>query len=141
MPRWRHPAEHGGYVTDHNSHQSGRDVDLGLFYKKKPPGYPNSFIDGTERNLDAAATWTLISKLASTAGKDGGVWVIFLDHEVQRILYRWAKDHGVSEKRLEKVLQYPHGRGASAGIVRHYRNHAHHIHARFKCTKAETSCR
>jgi murein endopeptidase len=134
-------AEHGGPISDHQSHQSGRDIDLGLFYKKKPANYPTIFIDGTEDNLDCAATWTLVSKLAATADKDGGVWAIFLDHEVQGILYRWAKNHGVSEKRLQRVFQYPHGRGANAGIVRHYRNHAHHIHVRFKCTKSESDCR
>lgn len=134
-------AHFGGPVSDHRSHQSGRDVDLGLFYKRKPAGYPNAFIDGTEANLDAPAMWTLINKLTRTATKDGGVWAIFLDYNVQGVIYRWAKSHGVSESRLERVFQYPHGQWAGQGLVRHYRNHAHHIHVRFKCTKAETSCR
>lgn len=134
-------AHFGGPVSDHRSHQSGRDVDLGLFYKKKPAGYPNAFIDGTEANLDAPAMWTLINKLTRTANKDGGVWAIFLDYDVQGVIYRWAKRHGVSDDRLDRVFQYPHGRWAGQGIVRHYRNHAHHLHVRFKCTKAETSCR
>jgi len=132
-------AEHGGRVSDHHSHQSGRDIDLGLFYKKKPPGYPNAFINGTEKNLDARAMWTMLRKFAYTAKKDGGVEVIFLDYDVQGIIYRWAKKHGVSEKRLEKVFQYPRGPAAGA-IVRHYRNHANHIHVRFKCAKADTKC-
>jgi len=132
-------AEHGGAVSDHHSHQSGRDVDLGLWYKHKPPGYPNAFVDGTEANLDKPAMWTLISKLASTARKDGGVEVIFLDYDVQGVIYRWAKKHGVSDNKLDRIFQYPNGRSA-AGIVRHYRNHAHHLHVRFKCAKAETRC-
>jgi len=132
-------AEHGGAVSDHHSHQSGRDVDLGLWYKKKPPGYPDAFINGTDANLDKQAMWTLIRKLAWTANKDGGVEVIFLDYDVQGVIYRWAKKHGVSDQRLERVFQYPRGRGASA-IVRHYRNHAHHLHVRFKCAKNETRC-
>ncbi len=131
----------GGRVTDHHSHQSGRDVDLGLFYKRKPAGYPNEFLPGTDANLDSATMWTLISKLTATSSKDGGVWAIFLDYDVQGVIYRYAKNHGVSEAKLGRIFQYPHGRGANAGIVRHYRNHAHHIHVRFKCTSAETSCR
>jgi hypothetical protein len=131
--------EKGGFVSDHHSHQAGRDVDLGLWYKRKPPGYPNAFIDGTEANLDSAAMWTLISKLAGTSTKDGGVWVIFLDYNVQGVIYRWAKDHGVSERKLDRVFQYPHGAYSGTGIVRHYRNHAHHIHVRFKCTRAEAA--
>jgi hypothetical protein len=131
----------GGRITDHHSHQSGRDVDLGLFYKRKPLGYPNAFLPGTDANLDTPTMWTLISKLAATSSKDGGVWAIFLDHDVQGVIYRYAKSRGVSEAKLRKIFQYPHGRGAGAGIVRHYRNHAHHLHVRFKCTNAETSCR
>lgn len=134
-------AKSGGRISDHASHQSGRDVDLGLFYKRKPAGYPNTFVNGTAANLNTAAMWTLISKLASTANKDGGVWAIFLDYEVQGVIYRWAKKRGVSEAKLGRIFQYPHGRWAGRGIVRHYRNHAHHLHVRFKCTKAETSCR
>ena len=134
-------AQFGGPVSDHASHQSGRDVDLGLFYKRKPAGYPNAFLDGTEANLDTPAMWTLINKLTNTATKNGGVWAIFLDYDVQGVIYRWAKRHGVSEAKLDRVFQYPHGRWAGQGLVRHYRNHAHHLHVRFKCTTAETSCR
>ncbi|MBS1120752.1 MAG: Peptidoglycan-binding lysin domain protein [Deltaproteobacteria bacterium] len=133
-------AEHGGQVSDHHSHQSGRDIDIGLFYKKQPAGYPNTFINATESNLDCAATWTLISKLAGTVGDDGGAQVIFLDYEVQGILFRWAKDHGVSDKRLERIFQYANGRDSGAALVHHYRNHAHHIHVRFRCAKADRGC-
>jgi hypothetical protein len=132
----------GGRISDHNSHQSGRDVDLGLFYRKAPPGHPNTLLNGTEHNLDLPTMWTLVNKLAATANKDGGVWVIFLDYEVQGAIYRYAKSRGVSDAKLRRIFQYPHGRWAGAGIVRHYRNHAHHLHVRFKCTKAEkANCR
>jgi murein endopeptidase len=134
-------AERGGQITDHHSHRSGRDVDLGLFYRKRPANYPRSFVDGDAHNLDIAATWTLISKLAATANKDGGVQVILLDHEVQGVIYRWAKKRKISNAKLERIFQYAHGRGASAGLVRHYRNHANHLHVRFKCARADRDCR
>lgn len=134
-------AEHGGPVSDHHSHQSGRDVDLGLYYKRAPAGYPDVFIDGTEANLDLPAMWTLISKLAATARQDGGVLVIYLDYEVQGVIYRWAKRKRISDAKLERIFQYPHGRDAAAGIVRHYRNHAHHLHVRYQCAKADRGCR
>lgn len=134
-------AENGGQVSDHHSHQSGRDADIGLYYKRKPAGYPSTFINATEDNLDCAATFTLISKLANTTGKDGGVKVIFLDYQVQGILVRWAKAHNVSEKKLDRIFQYMHGEGSNEGLVRHYRNHQHHIHVRFECAKADRDCR
>lgn len=134
-------AESGGWISDHSSHRSGRDVDLGLFFKKRPAGYPENFVVATDKNLDRAATWALIRNLVVTADDDGGMQVIFLDYGVQGILYRWAKANGVSEKRLSRIFQYPHGRGASAGLVRHEPNHADHLHVRFKCPAADRLCR
>jgi hypothetical protein len=66
--------------------------------------------------------------------------MVFLDFEVQGILYAWAKDHGVSERRLERIFQYPHGRGASEGIVRHEPNHDNHMHVRFQCPSDDRGC-
>ncbi|CAN5922166.1 hypothetical protein BH11MYX3_BH11MYX3_09760 [soil metagenome] len=134
-------AESGGAITEHHSHQAGRDVDLGLFYKKKPAGYPASFVHATTQNLDSAATWKLLWELAKTAPDEGGAQIMFLDYEVQGIVYRWAKDHDVSEKRLDRVFQYPHGRDSANGVIRHFPNHDNHVHVRFKCRDRDTSCR
>lgn len=134
-------AESGGFITEHHSHQSGRDADIGLFYKKKPAAYPRSFVRATADNLDAAATWKLIWELAKTSTQDGGAQIIFLDYNVQGIVYRWAKEHDVSEKRLSRVFQYPFGRGSANGVVRHFPNHDNHLHVRFKCRDRDTSCR
>ena len=135
-----HTVERGGQITEHHSHQSGRDVDIGLFYKKKPAGYPENFVSATADNLDCAATWKLVSAFAARADRDGGTQVMFLDFRVQGLLYKWAKAHGVSEERLERIFQFPHGRGASDGLVRHEPNHDNHLHVRFKCSARDTSC-
>lgn len=134
-------APSGGLITQHRSHQSGRDIDVGLFYREQPTGYPASFIHADEDNLDCAATFKLLESFLATAGDDGGVQMIFLDFDVQGILYDWALDHGVSERRLERIFQYPHGRGSSEGIVRHEPNHDNHMHVRFQCPAEDTGCR
>jgi murein endopeptidase len=134
-------AESGGRITEHRSHQSGRDVDIGLFYKEQPEGYPASFVHADEDNLDCAATFKLLESFLATANEDGGVQMVFLDFEVQGILYNWAKDHGVSERRLERIFQYPHGRGSSEGLVRHEPNHDNHMHVRFQCPGDDSACR
>lgn len=134
-------AERGGWISEHNSHQSGRDVDLGLFYKKRPDGYPAAFVGADAETLNTAATWALISNLASTSTDDGGVKMMFLDFDLQGVIYDWALDNGVSEKRLNRIFQYPHGRGAAAGLVRHEPNHANHLHVRFQCATADITCR
>jgi hypothetical protein len=134
-------AEHGGPITQHRSHQAGRDIDIGLFYYEKPPSYPNDFVHATADNLDCEATFALITGFAGTMHEDGGAQMIFLDYDVQGLLYDWAKDHGVSDERLGELLQYPHGRSSGESLVRHWPGHDNHIHVRFKCPDADTSCR
>jgi Penicillin-insensitive murein endopeptidase len=134
-------AETGGSISEHHSHQSGRDVDLGLFFLEPPPGYPASFMPADPDNLDCAATFKLIESFLASTSEDGGVQMIFLDFDVQGMLYEWALDQGVSERRLARIFQYPHGRGAREGLVRHEPNHDDHMHVRFQCTSDDTSCR
>jgi murein endopeptidase len=133
-------AKSGGTITQHHSHQSGRDVDVGLFYLEQPPGYPASFVHADADNLDCAATFKLLERFLATADEDGGVQMIFLDFDVQGILYDWALEQGISERRLDRIFQYPHGRGASDGIVRHEPNHDNHMHVRFRCAGEDSSC-
>lgn len=132
--------EHGGAITDHRSHQTGRDVDIGLFYKEKPASYPREFVRATEDNLDCEATLGMILRFAATAHKDGGVQMMFLDYEVQGLLYHWGLDHGVDEAKLDRTFQFAHGRGSSDGIVRHYAGHDNHVHVRFKCAASDRDC-
>jgi len=134
-------AASGGPITEHRSHQSGRDVDIGLVYKEQPAGYPASFVHADESNLDCAATFKLLESFLASANEDGGVLMVFLDFNVQGILYHWAREHGVSERRLERIFQYPHGRGSSEGIVRHEPNHDNHMHVRFQCPSDDSACR
>jgi murein endopeptidase len=132
-------AKDGGAITEHHSHQSGRDADIGLIYKEQPAGFPQNFVKATEDNLDCAATYALLSDFAETARLDGGAQVIFLDYNVQGMLYRWAKDAGVEDDKLERLFEYPH-RGSSA-LVHHYPNHDNHMHVRFKCPAGDAACR
>jgi murein endopeptidase len=133
-------AETGGRITDHSSHQSGRDVDIGLIFKQRPLNYPDSFVVGTSDNLDLEATFVLVEELAKTASEAGGLQVMFLDFKVQGLLYVWALENGENPEYLAKLFQYPHGRGQCAGLVRHEPNHADHIHARFTCPPGDGHC-
>lgn len=134
-------AEHGGRITEHASHQSGRDVDIGLYYTEKPDSYPETFVSATDDNLDCEATYGLVDKFVRTQDEAGGAQIIFLDYRVQGMLYDWAKDNGVSEGHLDRMFQYPHGKSSGAGFVRHWPNHDNHIHVRFKCGAGDAGCR
>lgn len=131
-------AKSGGPITGHRSHQSGRDVDVGLIYKAKPDGFPNAFAPATDDNLDCEATYALINEFANTS-KDGGVQVIFLDFDVQRMLYDWALAQGEDFSELQKLLQFPN-RGSRAALVQHAPNHHDHLHVRFRCANKEPNC-
>jgi murein endopeptidase len=133
-------ASHGGHITMHHSHQSGRDADIGLFYKHKPAHYPASFVHASAKNLDCAATYALVRAFARTEHADGGVQMMFLDYDVQGLLYRWARQHHVSEKVLDHIFQYPRGKHAG-GLVRHWPHHDNHLHVRFKCLHDDPACR
>lgn len=133
-------AQRGGAITEHRSHQSGRDVDVGFFYKRKPAVYPSEFAPATAANLDRAATWDLLVAFARTADDSDGVQAIFLDYDVQGLLYDWALERGVDEGYLDRLFQYPDGKGSGTGLVRHEPHHDDHFHIRFKCPPRDQTC-
>lgn len=120
-------AEHGGALAGHVSHRTGHDVDVGFYFRHEAHGFEEAGAD-----LDLAATWALVTAFARTAGASDGVQIMFLDYGVQKRLYEWAHAHGASDDELARVLQYPAGREAASGLVRHWPNHANHLHVRFK---------
>ncbi len=133
--------EQGGPIRGHRSHQSGRDVDVGLYYKRVPAEYPKEFVKASQAKVDLAATWTLVEALAAAAKKPGGPQYIFLDYSLQRDLYEYARSKGVSKEKLGEIFQYPHGRGHRSGLVRHEPNHADHLHVRFSCPPKDKKCK
>ncbi len=133
-------AIRGGWITEHSSHQSGRDVDIGFYFRQRPAAYPQAFARATPTNLDRAATWDLLVGFARTADDPAGVQAIFLDYQVQGLLYEWAQDRGVDERYLDRLFQYPHGIAGGGGLVRHEPHHDDHMHVRFRCPPRDRAC-
>lgn len=133
--------EDGGSLSGHNSHQSGRDVDLGLYFKKRPAGYPQEFVAAAKGQLDVAAMWTLIDALYAQSKKPGGPTKIFLDYRIQKQLYAYARGQKVSRAKLKKIFSYPDGRWAGGRLVQHLRNHHDHLHVRFGCPPKDSGCK
>ena len=129
-------AKQGGKIGGHVSHQSGLDVDVGLYFKHVPAGYPDAFAPASD-DLDLEATWALLTALGRTADLDTGVHIIFFDYEAQGRLYKWAKAHGTPAEDLDFLLQYPRGKEATEGLVRHWPHHGDHFHVRFKPKRAD----
>jgi len=124
----------GGKLSPHKSHQSGRDVDLGYLHKEKfQPVTSMLSTDGS--NLDPKLTWALLESFLAT----NKVKAIFIDYEIQKSLYEYLVKRKYSKRKLEKLFQYPRGRGSEA-LIKHVKGHHHHIHIRFVCPASDSRC-
>jgi murein endopeptidase len=120
----------GGKLKPHESHRSGRDVDIRL---------PLEHNDGSADDVDDVdwdATWSLVMAFVDT----GEVETIYLTSDRQKHLHAAAKRAGTSADTIDRVLQYPDKGGRNNGIVRHQHGHEAHIHVRFSCASNETRC-
>jgi penicillin-insensitive murein endopeptidase len=114
--------EDGGRLKRHQSHQGGRDVDLGFFFKA---GAPSSFVAGTAANLDLPKNWALVRSLVTCTD----VETILLDTRIQRLLYKYAASIGEDQAWLNEVFFF--ARGSKSAIVKHVPGHRNHYHVRF----------
>ena len=81
----------------------------------------------TSSNLDRRHTWQLLRTLLDTRS----ITYVFVDYEVQRMLYEHALGEGLTAEQLDPWFQYPYGRRAARGIIRHWKGHRDHFHVRF----------
>ncbi len=112
----------GGRLKRHESHQGGRDVDFGFYYK---PGKGMWFTVGTAATLDLPRNWALLRAIIARTDVD----VIFVDTRIQRLLYQYALSIDEDRAWLDRVFQF--SRGARDAIIQHLPNHRTHYHVRF----------
>lgn len=122
---------HGGPFGDHRSHQTGRDLDIALPRRVEVPGW----LPLTARRVDWLAVWHLVRALSEV-----DAIVVYLDYELQKRVREAALAAGVPEDEIRPVLQYPRGRAAGRGLVRHMPEHDKHLHVRFGCGPCEPEC-
>ncbi|MBL8911579.1 MAG: penicillin-insensitive murein endopeptidase [Archangium sp.] len=118
--------QNGGYLRPHQSHQAGRDVDLGFYY---PVGEdPGNLSKKRELAMDLATNWALVKTLITSAD----VEFILVDKRIQARLYAYALEHGEDKAWLDKVFT-----GDWTGVVRHARRHRDHFHVRFYAGRSQ----
>lgn len=125
----------GGPISPHRSHQSGRDADLSYYHRGNVE--LEDFRDMTPEKFDAVKNWHFFMTLIET----GEVEYIFVDYELQEILYEYALSIGYDEQDLDELIQYPRSPHSNRGIIRHSSGHDNHFHVRFKCTEQDQNCR
>jgi murein endopeptidase len=113
---------HGGRLKRHESHQAGRDVDIGYYYK---PGKGTWFTPGTAANLDLPRNWALVRAMLVRTD----VETIFLDTRIQQLLYKYALSIAEDKDWLDRVFQF--SKGSRSAIIQHLPNHRTHYHVRF----------
>jgi penicillin-insensitive murein endopeptidase len=112
----------GGRLKRHESHQGGRDVDFGFYYK---PGKGAWYAPGTATNLDLPRNWAFVRALIARTDLER----VFLDTRIQRLLYKHALGIGEDKAWLDRVFQF--ARGARDAIIQHLPRHRTHFHVRF----------
>ncbi len=116
----------GGYLKPHHTHQSGRDVDLGFYYKPGVAlGSPNQ---RREKLIDVAANWQLIRTLAT----ETDVHFILVDQRIQRVLYEYALKLGEDKDWLQSLFF-----GGKDALLHHARHHRDHFHVRFYSARSQ----
>ncbi len=117
----------GGFYPPHKSHQSGRDVDIG--YPLTIRGGAKHFVPTDSGNIDTERLWAVLEALLTT----GKLSFVFMDYELQSLLYDDLLAVGYREEQLEPLFQYPAGPAVPRGLIRHAAGHADHFHVRFRC--------
>lgn len=115
-------GKHGGYLSPHKSHQSGRDADVSYYYRTASPRW---FTFATADNLDLEKTLAFIKAALATSS----IEMIFIDASIQRLLVDHALKHGEDEAWLDRNFQV-RAKNPRA-VIRHIKGHATHIHLRF----------
>lgn len=128
--------EHGGPISDHASHQSGRDVDIALISTRCSSALACDFRKVSPAQLDARRQWALLYHWL----RREQVEAVLVDYSLQAVLYKEAKARGATNEELSRWFQYPRGRAHPGGTIRHYPNHADHLHVRFGCHRSDPEC-
>ena len=122
----------GGRLSPHKSHQSGRDVDVGFFYRGRRARW---YERGTLQNLDWPRMWLFVRSLIV----DTDVYLIFLDRSLQRHLQNYAASIGEDRAWLSDIFR---GTGPTGlPLIRHEPGHATHFHVRFHNPVAQETAR
>jgi penicillin-insensitive murein endopeptidase len=122
-------ARDGGHLRPHRSHQSGRDVDLGFYFRD---GAKSWYARATPDTLDLERTVFFLCTLLERTE----IEMVLVDQSLHEPLRTYAESHGVDETQIDALFR-PHG--GVPPIVRHAPGHATHLHLRFRSPVAQHS--
>ncbi len=131
--------KNGGKLGGHGSHQNGLDADLAYFRKDRvemPPtgskpgstGFGAGFVQKGQvlPTFDTEANWRFIQMLDHTGRLDR----IFVDQRIKKEFCKLAVAKGMRDDWKETLRK-----------LRHWPNHADHMHVRITCPKNSKGCK
>ncbi len=134
----------GGFISEHHSHRSGRDVDLAFFVTspsgKAIHGWPLMRFDRFGAGLreekscrfDAEKNWMVVEALI--ADEESRVQWIFVSHGLKALLLEWALNHERDIEIIRRAASILHQPGDSA-------SHDDHFHVRIYCPDGAAGAR
>lgn len=114
----------GGFLPPHRTHQSGRDVDIGLFY----PGPEPYRVREREKVMDVAMNWAFVKAMLM----HGDVHFVLLDWRVQNVLYAYALRQGEDRAWLDSLFK-----AGRYSVFHHAPRHRDHFHVRYWNPRAQ----
>ena len=121
----------GGPLPPHVSHQSGRDVDVGIILKSGNAS--GRFLHANPSNMDPLRTWVMLKSFIDTSD----VRYIFIHRGLADALKTYiSKIYARQRPLLRKYL----GAFAPDGVIRPDAEHSSHVHIRFRCPKGDRRC-
>jgi murein endopeptidase len=115
--------KHGGRISPHRSHQSGRDVDVSYYYRTAARYY--WYRRASSKNLDLDRTWAFVRALVT----ETDVEYVFINSYIQRLIKKHALSVGEDPSWLDSLFQV--GSAHPRPLIRHATGHDTHIHVRF----------
>ena len=116
----------GGVLRGHASHQSGRDADVGYYYRGESVWY----LPATEKNFDCDRNWAFVRAVLT----DCSVEYIFVDFLVLVLLREHARRVEEDKAWVESLFALG---PKKPGIIRHEHGHRTHMHVRVRDWEAE----
>lgn len=122
----------GGRFPPHESHQSGRDADLGYYLVGNQQNATLHRVQPSE--VDYGKTWAFLKCLLTT----DDVSRVYMDKAIQSAMAEWlGKKKSMSPEDLARLFEVV---GGDAALVRHAKKHDTHLHVRFSCDADQDKC-
>lgn len=125
----------GGKFPPHQSHQTGRDADVG-YYMAGNIQNKTMYRVGPS-HVDMNKSWALLKCYLT---RDSVVRV-YMDKSIQRAMRRHLLRKGLVSEALAERLFEEKSKSPADALIRHAPHHDTHIHVRFACDPGDTTCR